>query len=347
MPSSRKKAPVQPTPWGVRTALIIAGVLVALVLGEMMVRILVPEPARPRVTQPPGFSPFTRTSKGVRIYTPDVLFSHVYDINADPRGYFGPDGRVDYRINNLGFRGEDMTVEKPRGIRRVLCLGDSFTFGEGVRENDAWPQRLGQILGAQTQVINAGIQGADLDSEGLFLLLYGRQLAPDVVVIAFFMNDAMPFEETVAHQGLLETPISTSKLGQYSAIWRLLVRRRLAASQTRRYLSDLRQSFASQQWRDARARIPRLRAMAEHDGFRIVAAIFPLLYALDGDYPLEREHVEARTAFADAGIEVVDLLETYRGHDAAELWAHATDPHPNEIAQRMAAERIARVLAVH
>jgi lysophospholipase L1-like esterase len=251
---------------------------------------------------------------------------------------------VEYRINNLGFRGQDITVEKPPGIRRVLCLGDSFTFGEGVREKDAWPQRLGQILGAKTQVINAGLQGADLDSEALYLFLYGRQLAPDVVVIAFFMNDAMPFEETVAHQSLLEAPVATSSLGRYSAIGRFLERRRGAASQTRRYLDDLHQSFSSQHWRDERARIPRVRAMADHDGFRVLAAIFPLLYGLDGNYPLEREHVEVRKAFADAGIEVVDLLPTFRGRVASELWAHATDPHPNEIAQAMAAERIAQAL---
>lgn len=316
----------------------------ALVLGEMTVRILVSEPPRPRVTQPAGFSPFARTDKGVRVYVPGALFSHVYDVTADARGYFGADGRVDYRINNLGFRGEDMPVEKPPGIRRVLCLGDSFTFGEGVREKDTWPQRLAQILGTQTQVINAGIEGADLDSEGLFLFLYGRQLAPDAVVIAFFMNDAMPFQATVAHQGLLEAPLSGSKLGRYSALWRFLERRRTAARQTRHYLGDLRESFSSQHWRDARARIPRLRAMADRDGFRIIAMIFPLLYALDGEYPLEREHAEVRSAFAAAGIEVVDLLDTYRGHKPEELWAHVTDPHPNELAQAMAAERIARAL---
>ena len=84
--------------------------------------------------------------------------------------------------------------------------------------------------------------------------------------------------------------------------------------------------------------------MADHDGFRLVAVIFPLLYGLDGDYPLEREHVEVEKAFADAGIEVVELLQTFRGHDASDLWTHVTDPHPNATAHAMAAERIARAL---
>lgn len=252
---------------------------------------------------------------------------------------------MDYRINNLGFRGKDISVEKPPGVRRIRCLGDSFTFGEGVREEDAWPQRLGQLLGPGTQVINGGIEGYDLDHEGLYLFLYGRQLPPDVVVIAFFMNDAMPFGETVSHQVLLtEALAELSPLSRVSALWKVLERRRFAARQTSRYLSDLRQSFSSQRWREARGRIPRLRQMADNDGFKIVAMIFPLLYSLNDDYPLEREHGEVRKAFDDAGIEVVDLLESYRGHRASELWVHIVDPHPNELAHAIAAERLARLL---
>ena len=38
------------------------------------------------------------------------------------------------QVNNLGFRGEDMTVKKPAGIYRVLLVGDSFTEGESVAE---------------------------------------------------------------------------------------------------------------------------------------------------------------------------------------------------------------------
>ena len=306
-------------------------------------RVFVAEPPAPPRVEPAGFYPFARLSKGVRVYVPRAAWSHVYDVEADPRGYYRPDGRVDYRINNLGCRGEDITVEKRPGRKRVLCLGDSFTFGEGVRENDAWPQRLGKILGPGYEVINAGVQGNDLDNEAAFLLQYGRQLSPDVVVIGFFMNDAMPFEETVAHQGRPGAE-TDSDLGRHSALWRLLERRRKDASQTRRYLDALQASFSSEHWRQAKARIPRLRAMADHDGFRIVVVIFPLLYELDGAYPLGSEHAEVRKAFGDAGIEVVDLLETYRGRKPPDLWAHATDPHPNEVAHGMAAEKIAAVL---
>lgn len=352
--SSSRNGVSQPSPWTARVAawrgrtlLVLGGVVLALIVAEIGVRAFVPEPPSPRITQPAGVSPFQETPRGLYVYRPGASFSHVYDVAADRRGYFGTSGRVDYRINNVGFRGEDISVDKPPGMRRILCLGDSFTFGEGVREEDAWPQRLGRLAGPRTQVINAGVQGYDLDHEALYLFLYGRQLDPDVVVVAFFMNDAMPFGETVSHhERMTETSAEPSGFAEVSALWRLLERRRATARRSRAYLRDLRRSFSSRRWEEARGRIPRLREMADHDGFEIVALIFPLLYKLDGGYPLEREHEEVRTAFADAGIEVLDLLDTYRSHRAPELWAHPVDHHPNELAHAIAAERLARFLEI-
>jgi lysophospholipase L1-like esterase len=346
VPRSKGKAVPDPaaTPWRARAGLLAFGVVAALVTGEIAVRALVPRPPQPRTTLPPD-SPWIRTPDGARIYIAGSSFSHFYDVTADRRGYFGAGGRIDYRINNLGLRGGDVAVPKPPGTRRILCLGDSFTFGEGVREDDAWPQRLGRALGPSTQVINAGIQGYDLDAEMAYLYLYGRKLAPDVVILAFFMNDAMSWEQTISDQAFMTAPAAPSGPARYSALWRFLGQRGMDARQTRRYVDDLRQSFTDSRWRETRARIPRLRQMADVDGFRILAVIFPLLYELDGDYPLEREAAEVRSAFAEAGIEVIDLLDSYRGRDAAELWAHPTDPHPNEIAHAIAAEVMARKLA--
>ncbi|MGH9380188.1 MAG: SGNH/GDSL hydrolase family protein [Thermoanaerobaculia bacterium] len=335
------------TAWRGHVFLVLGGVALALIVGEIAVRALVPEPPSPRITEPAGSSPFRQTPRGLYVYRPGASFSHVYDVARDPRGYFCASGRVHYRINNLGFRGEDISVEKPSGVRRILCLGDSFTFGEGAREEDTWPERLGRLAGPETQVINAGVQGYDLDHEALYLFLYGRQLDPDVVVVAFFMNDAMPFGETVSHHArLTETSAEPSGIARLSALCRILERRRTVARQTSAYLHDLRQSFSSQRWKEAKSRISRLREMADHDGFDIVAVIFPLLYKLNDGYPLEREHAAVRKAFADAGIEVLDLLDAYRSHRAPELWVHAVDHHPNEFAHAIAAERIARFLEI-
>ncbi|MDI9503075.1 MAG: GDSL-type esterase/lipase family protein [Bacillota bacterium] len=42
-------------------------------------------------------------------------------------------------------------------MRRILCLGDSLTYGYGVRRAHAWPQRLAEQM--QCPVENAGVSG--------------------------------------------------------------------------------------------------------------------------------------------------------------------------------------------
>ena len=53
---------------------------------------------------------------------------------------------VQSRINNHGLRDDDFTARKPKGTRRVLCLGDSRTFGYLVDQDEAYPSQLERLL---------------------------------------------------------------------------------------------------------------------------------------------------------------------------------------------------------
>ena len=60
--------------------------------------------------------------------------------------------------------------EMPKGDGpKVICIGDSITFGAGVgvtRLQDAWPYVLGRELEGKYEVLNYGISGATLLSQG-------------------------------------------------------------------------------------------------------------------------------------------------------------------------------------
>ena len=50
--------------------------------------------------------------------------------------------RIRFRctLNALGFRGREVSPEKPQGVFRVLCLGDSITFGHAVAIRNRIPR---------------------------------------------------------------------------------------------------------------------------------------------------------------------------------------------------------------
>jgi lysophospholipase L1-like esterase len=102
-------------------------------------------------------------------------------------------------INALGFRGPETSVRKPSGSLRIVCLGDSRTFGlwgdlGGMRYDNDYPAVLGQSLRGQTggervEVVNAGVLGYT-SAHGLAQLqTQVLQLQPDIVTVAFGFND--------------------------------------------------------------------------------------------------------------------------------------------------------------
>lgn len=60
--------------------------------------------------------------------------------------------------------------EKPiSSKRRIVCIGDSITFGAGVaksRKRDAWTYILERALGDDFQVLNYGVSGATAQNSG-------------------------------------------------------------------------------------------------------------------------------------------------------------------------------------
>jgi hypothetical protein len=89
-----------------------------------------------------------------------------------------------------GIRGgREIRRPKPEGTTRVLALGDSFTFGDGVDDAETWPAQLDEQLGERVEVLNLGASAYAHDQMLLALLDDGLALDPDVVVLGFFASD--------------------------------------------------------------------------------------------------------------------------------------------------------------
>ena len=72
---------------------------------------------------------------------------------------------------------------------RVVVLGDSFTWGFGVEEDDTFVRRLDGALGSEIAVINLGVSGYSTDQELILYQRHGRNYEADVVVLVVASND--------------------------------------------------------------------------------------------------------------------------------------------------------------
>jgi len=105
-----------------------------------------------------------------------------------------PEFAVRVVTNALGFREPRLPAAKPPGTVRIVVVGDSFTQGYGVEEDEAYPRRLEAALDARApeclhEVVNLGVPGSNPRDYVGNLRDPGLAYAPDVVIVGVMAND--------------------------------------------------------------------------------------------------------------------------------------------------------------
>src|SRR5208283_3188029 len=101
---------------------------------------------------------------------------------------FGDTDRV-VNTNSKGLRGEtEYEYARTPGKQRIVVLGDSFTFGTEVNDNETYARYLQSDL-PNTEVLNLGVAAYGHDQMLLYLKEEGVKYHPDVVILGFVFID--------------------------------------------------------------------------------------------------------------------------------------------------------------
>src|SRR5262249_8326325 len=122
---------------------------------------------------------------------------------------------VRYTTNDRGLRGPwPEAGNSPTGTRRYVFVGDSFTFGLGVNDNDTFVQQLNRD-GGDAVYRNAGIAGYSTDQEYLFLKeeLPSWQ-AGTVALVVYLVNDLLDNTLRYPLQAMMAKPLFTLESGE-------------------------------------------------------------------------------------------------------------------------------------
>ena len=94
-------------------------------------------------------------------------------------------------INSRGLRDREYPYRKPPGATRILVLGDSYTWGYGVSNDEIYTEVIEDELfkGAKCEVLNTGVSGWGTDQQYLFLRDEGFRYEPDIVIVSFFFGN--------------------------------------------------------------------------------------------------------------------------------------------------------------
>lgn len=268
----------------------------------------------------------------------------VYEYPDNPRAYFD-NNKVIGHINNLGFRGRETTKKKPDNIYRIAFLGDSFTIGWGVKDNDTFPRQVELNLQKQIkniEVLNFGISGSSTERQAELLSKYVVEFSPDMLALVFFLNDAdrrgtMFFMESSKIFSNLRkiSYFVNAFIGSFESYF-------MHKAMVSHYINGYKKD--SPGWIKAKETILKIKAIADKKGMDFVLVLYPVLYKLNSQYPFTGIHKTIFNFAQNNKIMMVDLFNALQGKNARKLWVSRVDQHPNEIAHAITAKYMSAIL---
>jgi lysophospholipase L1-like esterase len=230
---------------------------------------------------------------------------------------------VDNIFNHWGYRDKNWTVKPAEGTIRVACIGDSFTFAQGVKQNARFTEVLESILNTNEsgmerfEVMNFGLCGYSTNEELHALQKDVFRFAPKIVVLTMCWNDSIFFKrEAELNEKLKGRPEEFSK--EYSRI------------------------VKEEEFRNCIPLIEKMNSACIEQGCRFVVGIF-------NNADSEEWKLLASTilpAMKERGIPAFDIREELIAGNCFGLQSsvHETDHHPNEKAHAIYGQKLANVL---
>ena len=270
---------------------------------------------------------------------------------GDNASYFARRWTRDVEHNEQGFREGPI----PRGPRaegvRIIALGDSLTYGQGVDEAQRFSERIEATLNAGAdgpfEVLNFGRPGAATTDELETLRTLIVPSKPDFVLLQWFPNDVEPYDlqDRPTYRRLIPSDRITAFLHQHSALYYLVNSMWIGLQDSRGwvepyddYLKRILADPQSPSWLEAKQAFADLVSTCRAEGIELHVVLFPKLGSIDS---LQFLHARLLDQCEALRVECLDLTALYGAvEDSRTYWVNRFDPHPGAEAHGMAAEAL-------
>jgi lysophospholipase L1-like esterase len=279
---------------------------------------------------------------------------------------------ISISINSLGLRDDEIPTLKSADELRILVLGDSITAADYLPAEETFVKvlehKLTQALPtkAKVRVINAGIGNTGTE-EALSLLREKVQIiAPDIVLLAFYLNDSRPpwgFSGEIGNHGWLRR---NSVL--VATAYRLLAEQNWISQQNVdrfawipaveslnwkenesdfKKLTELAQYDWGAAWQDSawmktRQDFAKLKEASKSYDFQVWIAALPVTFQLQTSFATDYPQKKLSELSKEFGFGYVDTAEALKQANPSALYFDHC--HPNAQGNEVIAEVLAKAL---
>ncbi|MFC1698419.1 SGNH/GDSL hydrolase family protein [Candidatus Omnitrophota bacterium] len=248
---------------------------------------------------------------------------------------------IEYKINALGFRDREYPVAKDESSYRIICVGDSMTFGQAVALDDVYAKVLERSLRSKysknIEVINAGVSGYNTYDEHWFIKHKLLGLNPDLIILGFLISNdpedpSLPFNNKMNIQH--ESQDQQSSLAYY--IQRKSRRKELDKENYWATYKSKMWDPQGAQWKRCLQALQDIRDLTAEHSIELLVLIIP--EPLERPYDYLEHHSQLQAALAGLGIWYVDVLPEMVKRGFFYLPANREDRHPHPQVHRIYAQ---------
>lgn len=273
-----------------------------------------------------------------------------------PRYGFGP-GYLEFNkkyvhLNNEGFRDGDYSTQKDRNVCRIAGIGDSVTFGVGVKEvNKTYIKELELLLNQKKNIRYETITFAKpgLNTKDEIGILYEHVLKynPDVIILGYQLGDFSDIENLIeCGRKEYTLPLFGFWLRNVSYLYYFVEIRtnkliEMMRSENCNYGDYLDYVYKSEKNREYNFKyFDEISKACKERNIDLIVVVFPVIYDLKNYH-----FVEAHNFVKEAGFRynftVVDVLPYWQNYVAKDIMVNPYDDHhPNELGHKLAAQAL-------
>ena len=322
--------------------LVLGALLFAAILSEILLRMILPTPV---IWKYPQESYLFDPESGHRLKPNQQSFTHDKLVTT----------------NSQGIRDSDYSREPARQVTRIIALGDSQTFGNGLAIEDTWPKQLERKLNGQAgagryEVLNGGLPGSDTWQHEILLQRLLSTYNPRIVVLAFYVNDIVSRPASIRNmQGdeigsvgwrlvylLKQSAFLLTMRNAYDAVMQSLVPRGDFLLQNA-VLAGESNPEIERRWGQVERSLLNMRDVTAMSNVRFLVVSLPRRDQVDGRLKTEKYNERLSMVINKTGVKYLNMLgpmqNAYKEHGKALFipW----DGHNTSIANRVIAWKIA------
>jgi len=248
--------------------------------------------------------------------------------------------------NKSGMRRIEPFPPKSDRRFRIMIVGDSLTYGYGVREEETYPKQIEAALKTNfnVEVLNLGVNGKQSKEILEVIRKYTPTLQPDLIIYGVCLNDFLPahvadYQNNMAYrfpipEAIKETFSERTLLGRLvsDAYNNILMKLGLRND----FYADILKDFKNYQTRFARD-------VKEMNQFVLDRGLPPVVAIVLNQYPELHSKgyqlaMAAEQHLTQAGMTLIPTGEFYNKNDKQPMTVSPWEGHPNDEAHKIFAD---------